>query len=162
MGITITPGTAGSRIVDIDRAVRTASDLTLNSTSVANLDTGLDITLSGVVTGNVVRVWASGVYGSQDVTANLYVATIVSGSPVNYFSSGSSTPLPIAAWSKELTTEDFQPIAGVMEYVLQSGDISSGSVTLRLRYKTGTASNLTLFANSAAPFHWGAEAIHLG
>lgn len=163
MGLIVTPGTAaGIRIIDIDRAARASTDLTLNSTSVANVDTGLDITLSGVVTGDLARVWASGVYGSQDVTCQMFVATIVSGSPVNYFVSGTSTPLPIAAWGKELSTEDFPPFGGGDEYVLQSGDISAGSVTLRLRYKTGTAANLTLFANSAAPFRWGAEAIHLG
>lgn len=161
MGITVTPGISGTRIVDIDRAARTSGDVTLNSASVANLDTNLDITLSGVVAGDIVEVWASGAYGSQDVTNQMFCATIVGGSPVNYITSGSSSAVPVMAWGKELSTEDFPPIAGGDEYVLQSGDISSGSVLLRLRYKTGTAANLTLFANSAAPFRWGAKAYHL-
>jgi hypothetical protein len=40
-----------------------------------------------------------------------------------------------------------------------SGDISGGTVTLRLRYRQTSAVNRDLFATSDIPFMWGAEII---
>lgn len=143
----------GVGVVDIAKATRASTSLTLNSTSVANLDTGLDLVVTAQ-TGDEIEVGMSGVYGNEDVANQMFVATIVSGSPVNYFGSGSSTPASTSAWGKELNTEDYPPIAGGDRYTVQAGDISGGTVTLRLRYKTGTASNLTLFATAVNPLRW--------
>lgn len=75
-------------------------------------------------------------------------ATMVSGSPVNYLSSGNGTPLAVPPhWyigSAEVVTAQ-----GHHPYIVQSSDISSGTVTFRLYYSvSGTR---TVNADSTQP-----------
>ncbi len=74
-------GASGAHIAAAT-ARRTSGSLTLNSTSEANLDTGLDITLAAA-TGDIVTVNANGLHGNEAVIVNIDVATIVSAAPVN-------------------------------------------------------------------------------
>jgi hypothetical protein len=135
-------------------ARRTAGSLTLNSTSETNVDTGLDLTLAAA-TGDIVTVHANALWGNTAVIGMVDVATIVAGSPVNYFGVGlASTNQGLIGWSHQQAA--YEPWGGGATYVLQAGDISGGNVVLRLRYKTASAANLTLFATTAIAFQWSA------
>lgn len=139
------------------RARRTAGDYTLNSTTWANVDTGLDLTVAAVA-GDVLQVSASGLWGAQAVVGMLDAATIVSASPVNYISGGGgASDQGVMAWwgtASTVTATLNVPIGGGLQYVVQAGDIDGGNVVLRLRYRTATAANKTLLGTTALPFHW--------
>jgi hypothetical protein len=45
-------------------------------------------------------------------------------------------------------------VGAAVQYVVQSGDISGGNVTLRLRYRTTSAAVKTMNATSDIPFQW--------
>jgi hypothetical protein len=125
--------------LDTARAVRTSGNITLNSTSWANVNTGLDLVVPAQV-GDVLLVTPDFMVGNQAVSAGLDVATIVSDSPVNTVGAGSD----YGAWY--LPASVFAPVGGPVQYVVQAGDISGGNVTLRLRYKTTSATNRTFYA----------------
>lgn len=59
-------------------------------------------------------------------------ATVVSGSPVNYFSTGSSSPAAEGYPAWRCDYNDYEPLRGSALYVVQAGDISGGNVTVRL------------------------------
>lgn len=138
------------------RAVRTSSDITVNGTGWANLDTGLDLTIAAS-SGDVLLVHASGVWGAELVAGYLDAATIVSASPVNYISGGAggASSQGVTGWRGDDVTNVNTAIGASIQYVVQSGDISGGNVVLRLRVRTATATNKVLFASSNVPFHWG-------
>lgn len=143
--------------LDTARARRTSGNLTLNSTTWANVDTGLDLVVPAQA-GDVLHASFSGLWGGEAVAGVIDVATIVAGSPVNYFgSAGGASGLGLGGLFGPSTTdagsENF-PIGGAAQYAVQSGDISGGTVTLRLRYRTGSASNKTLFGTTDIPFQW--------
>lgn len=150
-------------LVDADRATRTSGSVTLNSSTWANFDTGLDLTLSGVQSGDILRCWISALHSATGASNNyLDVATIVSGSPVNYISGGAggASHRGVQGWSGEGSVASH--VGGMIERALVSGDISSGSVTARLRYRQSSASARDVFATSDIPFHWGAEVYRPG
>jgi hypothetical protein len=154
------PGVGSSGgLVDFGRAVRTAGNLTLNSTSWANVDTGLDIALTASV-GDFIECGLSAFLAGESVNTGFDVATIVSASPVNYLgASGGGSDYGAQAW---LAPDSGHPTAvggSIIGPALVSGDISGGTVTLRLRYRTGAASNRTLSATSTQPLHWWAKNI---
>lgn len=135
-------------------ARRTSGDITtLNSTNWANVDTGLDLVLAAQA-GDVIEYGMSANSGSQAVTLYLDVATIVGGSPVSSFAErGAVQTAPgakVTAWIGNASAGT--PIGGCAPlYTLVSGDISSGTVTLRLRYATSAATNKTVSATTATP-----------
>lgn len=152
-------GGTGQGLVDYGFNKRTSGDVTLNSTSWANVDTGMDITLTAS-TGDTVEVAVSAFYGNEGVTASLDVVTLVSGSPVNSLATGttpSDSNFGIAGLRIASTSAVVANAAASIMYTLQSGDISAGSVTLRLRYRTSTAANRTLNASPATPLHFSAK-----
>lgn len=128
-------------------AERTSGDLTLNSTSWADVDTGLDLDLLAEA-GDVIKAGVSALMGSEAVEARLDVATIVSAAVVNTFGGTAGVPGWVGP-SGALT-----PIGGSVMYELVSGDIDTGVVTLRLRYQTSTATNKTLEAGTDYPLMW--------
>jgi hypothetical protein len=139
----------------VKKARRTAGDVTLNSTNWANVDTGIDITLSGVVAGDQILYGINARVDTQTVVGFFDVVTVVGGSPVNSFAvQGAVETAPgtiISGWRTDGTGERVGITGDAPPYTLVSGDISSGSVTLRLRYATGTAANLTLKAGGTTP-----------
>lgn len=150
-------GGTGQGLVDYEFAKRVSGDITLNSTSWANVDTGLDLVLDAA-TGDTILAGASMVIGSEATTLCLDVATIVSAAPVNYFgTAGGAGDFGITSWLG--TTGQVESAGAPTMYTLQSGDISTGTVTLRLRYRTTSATNKTLRASSTLPFLWWAENI---
>jgi hypothetical protein len=133
------------------RFKRTAGDLTLNGTSWADLPTiGTtgDLTLNATA-GDVVEVSISALWGAESPDGFLDFVTIVAGSPVNAFGidgTPNNSSSGIVAWRGIGSRYDMP--SGSFYRTLVSGDISGGTVTLRLRCKTGSASNRTLFAST--------------
>ena len=145
----------GQGLVDYAFHKRTAADYTINSTTFTNLDTGTDLVLSAS-SGDVVEVGCMLVWGSEATTACLDVASIVSGSPVNYWgTAGGSSDFGISSWIG--TTGQTESAGASTMRALVGGDISGGTVTLRLRYRTTSATNKTLRASSTLPFLWWAK-----
>lgn len=137
---------------------RTAGNLTLNSTTWANLPTigtTWDITLAAE-TGDTVQVGLSALWGSEAVFGFLDVSTIVSAVAVNALSgAGGVGGEGMAGWRGAASTAF--PIGASPMYTLLVGDISSGTVTLRLRYRTFTAAAKTLYAATDDPLHFWAK-----
>jgi hypothetical protein len=132
---------------DYAQAKRTSGNFTLNNTSWTNLDTGLDLVLAAA-TDDVVEYSLSGFGQNEAGDAFLDVVTIVAGSVVNSFATRGAvrnTGQGYLAW--RLNAGVTTSLGGSAFYKLASGDISASTVTLRLRFRTGTASNKTLFGN---------------
>lgn len=149
-------GATGQGLRDFEMAKRTSGNVTCNSTTWANFDTGLDLVLSAS-TGDTIEVGISGWWSNESVYCGLDVATIVSAAPVNYVSGGAggATTFGVMAW---IGTDGVQPpVGGSVLYELVSGDISGGTVTLRIRYRTSAGSNKVMRANIDNPFHWFAK-----
>jgi hypothetical protein len=136
-------------------ASRTSGSLTLNSTTWANVDTGLDLVLPAVA-GDEIEVGLSGLLGGS-TNGFLDVASIVGGSPVNYWSgsAGGASAQGVLAWRHE--SDLTVPLGGSAIRAAVSGDLSGGNITLRLRYRTATATNLTLHATTDLVLHFWAK-----
>lgn len=135
------------------RAKRTAGSLILNSTSWANVDTGLDLVLAAEA-GDLVIIGAEGQWANEAIWGWLDFATIVAAAPVNSVArnaavqaSPGTTGIPGLAGHPS-TTIGF---GGTLLYVVQAGDVSGGNVTFRLRYATSAAANKTLFGSTNDP-----------
>lgn len=137
---------------------RTAGSLTLNSTTWANLPT-IGTTWDSVLvaeTGDVVQVGLSALWGTEAVLGCLDVWTIVAAAAVNAISgAGGASGEGVQGWRGASGTAF--PIGASPMYTLLSGDISSGTVTLRIRYRTGTAADKTLFGATNNPLHFWAR-----
>ena len=135
-------------------ARRSSTDIVMNSTNWANLDTGLDLTLNAAA-GDVIEVACSGLARTEDVDTSLDVVTVVSGSPVSSFGSAAAvvvaTTFGVQAW-RMLPAATFNTISGSAFYTLLAGDVSGGTVLLRLRYRTYLETNKTMVAESTTHF----------
>ena len=135
-------------------AQRASTDLVLNSTAWANVDTAMDLTLAADA-GDIIEVAASGLWGNENVTGYLDVVTLVGSTVTNSFAENgavSASSGGITAWRIDGTI--IRSFGGSYFYKLVSGDVSGGNVTLRLRYRTGTATNKTLYSSTLARFVW--------
>lgn len=139
---------------DFKKATRTAGNLTLNSTTWANVDTGIDLVMAAAV-GDEIEVGVSGRWNPEAVEGYLNVATIVSGSPVNYVMPGGAADAGAAGWMGD--NGEPTHIGAAISYTVQAADVSAGTVTLRLRYRTSTATNKVFVADPTQPFHWWAR-----
>lgn len=127
---------------------RSVGNLTLNSSTWADLPTigtTWDAVLSAQV-GDTIEAGVSGVLGAENVQIHFDVATIVAGVVTNYFGSGTVSNAGVCAWLAEAvqTTN----IGGSAMRTLVAGDISAGTVTLRLRYRGSAATSRTLYASA--------------
>lgn len=139
---------------------RTAGNLTLNSTAWADLPTiasTWDLTLAAQV-GDVIEAGISAVWGAEGVYGSIDVCTVVGGAYISAFggsaTSGSSGS-GVGAWNGVTTVND--GAGGGVLRTLTAADISAGTVTLRLRYRTNTATNKTLFASADNSFQFYAK-----
>lgn len=137
-----------------DKKTRASTDLTLTSTTPANVDTALDITL-GATAGDVLEIVCCGLWSNSAFEKYLDVATLVSGSVVNYISGTTFTSSGQGVIPWKGLSSVFTNISGSFFYTTVSGDISGGNVVLRLRYKVGGSS--TLYAVADYPFVWFAR-----
>lgn len=150
-------GSSGGSGLKSARTVRTAGDLTLNSTAWADLTTAHDVTVAAAE-GDVLLVSLSAAGDSQAVEAYLDAATMVSGAVVNHIGTNGVGTRGVQAWTLQVSAIRFQ--GGSVQYAVQAGDIDVGNVTLRLRYRTNTSSNKKLFANTDMPLHF--SVVNLG
>jgi hypothetical protein len=131
---------------------RTSGNLTLNNTSWANVDNGLDLTLAADA-GDVIEAVISGLWNTAAVFNFLDVVTVVSGSPVNSFASGSavaaSTGEGVMSWYAPQNL--INPVGGPAFYKLVADDVSGGNVVLRLRFRSSSGTNRDLLANASNP-----------
>jgi hypothetical protein len=144
---------------DYARATRTSGNITINGTSWAKVDTGVDLTLTAAA-GDVIEVGICARLAAGTATQHTFfdVATVVGGSPVNYFgTAGGASDEGVIGWrcQGDRDTSFGCPVART----LVSGDISSGSVTLRLRTRQDAAGNRLFVAGATNPFSWFAKNI---
>jgi len=78
------------------------------------------------------------------------VATIVSASPVNYVSSLTGTPLTTGVPGWYFGVSRIEAVNGAVPYVVQSGDLSGGNITMRLYYRVSGVGKV-LGASSTTP-----------
>lgn len=145
----------GQGLVDYAFVQRTAGNVTTNNTSWTDVTGPMDLTMTAATADRVHVCLSGGAYGTEAVTLNLTAMTIVSASPVNDIATGttpSNTTLGVGAWR----APSGAPMAygGGMIYALQAGDISGGTVTLRLRYRSASATNRTLTASDPPLFFY--------
>jgi len=146
-------------VKDYARATRSSGNITLNGTAWADVDTGLDLVLNAAV-GDIIEVEPSGrlAAGAGGTDTYFDVATIVGGSPVNWFgTAGGATDEGVEGWRCNSTVDS--RVVGAVARTLVSGDISSGTVTLRLRYRQDSAGNRLFVAGTSNPFAWHAKNI---
>lgn len=152
---------SGSGVV-VAKNRRTAGNLTLNSTSWA--DVGLaDLTIAAAAGDELKVELSSSANKGSAVGLVMDVATIVSGSPVNYLSTGGgASDFGNGSWyiGGAVAGADQRIAGGPRPYTVQAGDISGGNVTLRLRYRLTGAGTYTMFANATLPTDFWA--INLG
>ncbi len=140
---------------------RTAGDVTMNSTAAftADVDTAMDLTVAAV-TGDKVELQFHGSVGAEAVFVAFDFVTRVAAADVNFASSGNGTPYTYGIPGSRAEQGDNLSVNASTLYTVQAGDISGGNVTFRLRYKTGTAADRTLYASAGT--HARASAKNFG
>lgn len=130
---------------------RTAGNLSLNSTSWADISTGLDLTLAAQV-GDVVRVTIAAYWGNEAVAGYLDAASRVSGATVNHWATSGASGQGIVGLVGDGNAFNYRNAS--WRRTLEASDIDAGTVTVRVRYRTSTATAKTVFANTDVPFQW--------
>lgn len=151
--------------LDFDKARRTAGNLTLTASGWKDVGTGniADLVLDAAAGDEIeVQICARVTKSSAGTTFCVLDAhTIVSGSAVNSVAgevAATSTSVSHVGWATgNLSTTD-QYLVSKKRYTLLTGDIASGAVTLRLRYRVG--SDVLLTANGDPHVYF--EATNLG
>jgi len=134
---------------------RTAGNLSLNSTTWINLDTGLDLVIPGTsYAGDIVEVGMSGVWGAEATQPYIDVVSLISGSPVNTWAQDGAEAAGatgVSSWvgTNSVSTE----FGGSIMRAIVSGDLSAGVLTLRFRYRASAATAKTLNAVANTPLH---------
>ena len=111
-----------------------------------DIDTNLDLVITAAA-GDWLEIGVNGLWSNQGVFGRMDAFTWVSAATVNGVS-GSSNGVP--GWLGQASS--YGPVGAPVLYTVVAGDVSSGTVTLRFRYKVDSASSKTLHAESAAPF----------
>jgi hypothetical protein len=127
------------------KAVRTAGNVTVGSTSWTAVDTALDLVVAAVA-GDVIVLSLSGRTITSTVNPILLdMHTWVSGAGVNCVSLNaavSATVEGVGAWRGVNSTDS--GVGGSVGYTVQSGDIVSGNVTFRLVVRMVSATGTRL------------------
>lgn len=147
--------------LDYKTATRTSGSISLTATAITNVDTGLDLTLANVQAGDVVEYGWNALFEDNTQAVGFDVYTVVGGSPVNPFGAGLSASLAstvgVPAWF--VGGQAINKTNGIpQQRTLVSGDISAGSVTLRLRYAKSSATARSLNATANIPLSVWARA----
>lgn len=136
---------------------RTAGNLTVNSTTWADLPT-IGTTWDAVLPAQAGDVIECGLVAFVAPSGTTYtimdVASIVAGAAVNYWGgwSGASTGWGVQAWLGVNTVGHSK--GGSVMKTLVAGDLSAGTVTCRLRYRTDNAANQTLCGDAIQPLQF--------
>lgn len=147
--------TAAGRIVTV---INTSGDVTTTSTSfVDTIGSAFDLVIPAYA-GDLLKVEMSGFAKNPTNTADSLTfdaATWVSGAAVNYLSGGAS--LGVGAWNCNAKNSNGPIMAlagGPAPYPVVAGDIASGTVTLRLRWKVSASNTSTFYADSSRQAVW--------
>jgi len=143
---------------------RTAGNVTLTGTStwstLTTIGTGGDLVLSALA-GDLLEVGVSLLVSTEAVDVGFDPVTVVSSTVTNSFALGGAAPANWAACNGPsgffCPSGALRGLSGSLMYTAVAGDISSSTVTLRLRYAMPGATNRTLFASSGNPFMWWAR-----
>lgn len=128
---------------------RRSTSLSLNSTTAAAVDTALDITLSGSA-GDVIEYGIAGLAGTQSADAYLDVVSWASGAAVNSWSTDAAAITNgYGFWY--CPSGVYTLLGPSVMRALTVDDLVGGEVTLRLQYRTVTATNKTLYADASNP-----------
>lgn len=135
--------------------VRTAGSYNLNNTSWSDIDNATWDTVFPASIGDLVEVSFQLAWGGEAVDAYLNVITVVAGVPVSSLTQGATlTGIGGSGGMMGMfgSSGSSRPASSSIKYRLVAGDISAtNTVTLRLRYRTGTAANKSIFATAAFP-----------
>ena len=141
----------------------TGGNITLNSNQTwANLPTigtAGDLTLNATA-DDIIECGISALVSNTASSAGFDVVTIVSGSALNSFGvNGAVTTWAanqgMSGWFVSANVE--KTISGTATYKLVAGDISAGTVTLRVRSTNSSATTKVLFASSVNQYVWWAK-----
>lgn len=130
-------------------SVGTDTTATINTSNAwANLSAHLaaytDLTLTGCSVGDVVVAEFGAEWANEATFGGFDVCTVVSGAVTNYFSTGSSTASASYGPRQWLGRNSvYASVGGSARYALQSGDLSSGAATIRMRVKTSGSKTVT-------------------
>lgn len=141
---------AAKGVTYTDRKDYMAGSITMNSTSFASVQAALNLTLTAVA-GDVVMVGFSAQFSNENVDVYFDACSLVSGSPVNYLSNGSGTPPTSGYGAWYLPPAHYYGMGGPILYTLQAGDISAGTVTIQVCYRTVSATNRTIYGGTNTP-----------
>jgi lysophospholipase L1-like esterase len=118
------------------------------------VDTGLDLTLAAKA-GDVLRIELSALVGNQAGDLEFNVATMVGGAPVNYAANRiAGVTASVTGWYTPGGV--MAPLSGSIFYDVQAGDLSGGTITLRLLAKNGTTAR-TIYGASNLPLMFAAQ-----
>ena len=150
-------GSLGHKFVVRTSNAAAGDDYTGATGTYAAVDaTNLSLTLTGVSAGDVVAVNFSGYVNAAGSQTGFDAVSIVGGSPVNYMSGAGSSGEGFGGWHTTASAEG-NP-TGLLFYTVQSGDLSSGSLTVRLYWRIVTGSPAkTLYARSILPVQFAVE-----
>jgi hypothetical protein len=140
---------------DIERY--TTGDIALTSTSMVAVSGPGDLVVAAA-TGDLLLIWLSCRATAVDADSiGLDMATMVSGSPVTFLSSLNGTALTtgVTGWYITGDAAAAPHGGGPHFYVVQSGDLSGGNVTLRLYARV--SGNRTLGGSSTIPLEFGVK-----
>lgn len=115
------------------------------------MDNSLDIVIAAVE-GDWVEVGMAGIWGNAAVNGYLDAVSVVAGSPVTSWGTDAAPDNTHAPSQWVGVASRFDPISGSLIRRLDAGDVSGGNLTLRVRYRTLSATNKVLFAVTATPF----------
>lgn len=120
----------------------------MNGQAWANLDTGIDLTLTGVTAGQIVAVGLAFTYLSENNNAYVDAVSLVAGSPVKNWSQGIAEGGTLQGFPGWMSPNFAASIGSIARRAVEAGDLSAGSLTIRFRVRTELAANKTITANS--------------
>lgn len=131
---------------------RTSGNISVSSATWANLDTGLDLAVPATV-GDLIEIGVNGRWaGGTSRFAGLDVASLVSGSIVNYWGSAveTGTNEGVDGWIGDGSAAS-NPIGGSVMRAVVAGDLAFGVVTVRFRARVTSGLAQTLQASTSNP-----------
>ena len=141
---------------------RTSGTVVLTGTTtwstLTTIGTAADLTLTATA-GDVVEGGINALAGNEVIDMAFDFVTVVGGVVTNSFGTNGAAPAVFAnfsggGWYMPAVggAAGYGIATGSYPYTLQSGDVSGGQVTIRLRYAMGAATNRNLFCTAGNPF----------
>ena len=139
----------------LDKARRTSGNITVTSTTWVDLDTGLDLTLTGVLANDEVEVGLSGIWAADGAGFQglINAVSLVSSSPVNGWGeegAEAASGQGVSAWFGS-SFNIHSSIGGSVIKTIVSGDLESGTLTIRFRTRLAGSDTRNLLANANNP-----------